>query len=244
MPRRPWWSIVFPGTLQLPQSGEGSNADSNSFSVSVVWEDNLIWGLWWSIICVACLHEDEMEYLDEEGFFPLIHRLPTMLCREFSKFWNNNNNKNIRKMLKCLRKHFRKCWEIESGEVRERKKLKEEENGSRRKMRTGRIMSKRLYSEASPWAVLPPKCNSKRKAVKICVQISVGSFRISWSKWASNTWKATRSRERSAVLWSENVDCCLSSAERVTLGTSSPVWCQLHIFASQPKYKLHSLWPL
>lgn len=68
MPRRPWWSIVFPGTLQLPQPGEGSSADSNSFSISVVWEDNLIWDLWWSIICVACLHEDEMEYLDEEGF--------------------------------------------------------------------------------------------------------------------------------------------------------------------------------
>lgn len=133
-----------------------------------------------------------------------------------------------------FKKHFRKCWEMESGEIREQKKWREEENGSRRKTRTGIIMSKCLYSEASPWAVLPPKCNSKRRVAKICVQISVGSFRISWSKWASNTWEATCSRERSAILWSESVDCCLSSADRVTLGTSSPVWCQLHILHLSP----------
>lgn len=60
---------------------------SNFLPISLVWADkSIIRDLWPSIICVASSHEDQMECLDDSFF--LIHRLPTMLCRELSNFWS------------------------------------------------------------------------------------------------------------------------------------------------------------
>lgn len=85
--------------------------NSNFLPISLVWEDkSIIWDLWPRVICVASLHEEEMECLDEQDFFFFLSIDCPQCYAEKSPNFGVKQNKIHKKTFKYLRKHFRKHW--------------------------------------------------------------------------------------------------------------------------------------